>query len=80
MRLRFLFALGIPFLFVGGSGITLAQERAADIPYVKKGHKRHALDVYTPEKPAAAAAAKSLAVPSGFAAAGGRPVTRAMSR
>lgn len=49
MSLRFVSALVFPFLFVSGA---MAQKRAPDIPYVENGHKRHVLDIYTPEKPA----------------------------
>lgn len=49
MRLRFVSALVVPVLFVSGA---MAQKLASDIPYVENGHKRHVLDVYTPEKPA----------------------------
>lgn len=30
-----------------------AQELSSDIPYVEQGHKRHVLDIYTPQKPTA---------------------------
>jgi len=49
MRLIFVSALVVPFLFVSG---TKAQKLVSGIPYVENGHKRHFLDVYTPEKPA----------------------------
>jgi arylformamidase len=32
--------------------IAVAQKRTSDIPYVEDGHKRHVLDIYTPEGPA----------------------------
>ncbi len=35
-------------LFCNGA---IAQKLTSDIPYVEKGHKRHVLDVYTPEEP-----------------------------
>ncbi|MBM3735558.1 MAG: alpha/beta hydrolase [Acidobacteria bacterium] len=48
MRLGFVSALVALFPFVSG---TRAQKLASDIPYVENGHKRHVLDVYTPERP-----------------------------
>ncbi|MFP6701428.1 MAG: alpha/beta hydrolase [Planctomycetaceae bacterium] len=30
--------------------IAVAQKLTADVPYLKNGHKRHVLDIYTPEK------------------------------
>lgn len=42
--------LVLPLLFPGGAA---AQKLASNIPYVENGHKRHVLDIYTPEKPAA---------------------------
>lgn len=48
MSLRFVSALAFPFFFVSA----VAQQRTADIPYVENGHKRHVLDIYTPDKPA----------------------------
>ncbi len=49
MNRRSVFVLVFPLLF---SGAALAQKLAPDIPYVENGHKRHVLDIYTPEKPA----------------------------
>lgn len=48
MSLRFVSALVLPFFLVSA----VAQQRTADIPYVENGHKRHVLDIYTPDKPA----------------------------
>ena len=45
-RLITLFAISLLCL----AGIAKGQKRTADIPYVKNGHKRQVLDVYTPEK------------------------------
>ena len=40
----------LPFLLLCNCAV--AQKRMADIPYVENGHKRHVLDIYTPEQPA----------------------------
>lgn len=48
MSLRFVSAFVFPFFCVSA----VAQQRTADIPYVENGHKRHVLDIYTPDKPA----------------------------
>ena len=40
----------IGFLFLCCSNV-VAQKRASNVPYVKNGHKRQVLDVYTPVKP-----------------------------
>lgn len=48
MSLRFVSALVLPFFLVSA----VAQQRTADIPYVENGHKRHVLDIYTPDRPA----------------------------
>ncbi|MCA9072623.1 MAG: alpha/beta hydrolase [Planctomycetaceae bacterium] len=42
----FLFALSFPLL----CNCAVAQKRIADIPYLDTGHKRHLLDIYTPEE------------------------------
>ncbi len=34
------------------NNVALAQKLTADIPYIENGHKRHVLDLYTPEAPA----------------------------
>ena len=49
MYLRLVSAFVFPFLLLS-NGAT-AQRLARDIPYVENGHKRHVLDVYTPENP-----------------------------
>ncbi len=33
------------------SGAVFAQNLTSDVPYVENGHKRHVLDIYTPENP-----------------------------
>ena len=50
MNFRLVSAFVLPFLFLS-SGAT-AQKLTYDIPYVENGHKRHVLDIYTPEEPA----------------------------
>jgi acetyl esterase/lipase len=50
MYFRLVSAFVFPFLFLN-SGAT-AQRLTPDIPYVENGHKRHVLDIYTPEDPA----------------------------
>jgi arylformamidase len=47
-RLALAFLLPIHFL----SNVAKAQKLTPDIPYVENGHKRHVLDVYTPQAPA----------------------------
>ena len=47
MNFRLVSAFVFPFLLLS-NGAT-AQRLAHDIPYVENGHKRHVLDVYTPE-------------------------------
>ncbi len=49
MRFRF-FSAVVLMLFIYEAA--LAQKLASDIPYVRNGHERHVLDVYTPEEPA----------------------------
>jgi arylformamidase len=49
MNCRFISVLVLTLLFLGGA---MAQKLASNIPYVENGHKRHVLDIYTPEKPA----------------------------
>jgi acetyl esterase/lipase len=56
MHFRLVFAFVFAFLFFS-IGVT-AQRLTPDIPYVENGHKRHVLDVYTPEN----VAGKSLPV------------------
>lgn len=41
--------LAIVFPLLSLSNAALAQKLTSDIPYVKNGHKRHVLDIYTPE-------------------------------
>ena len=50
MNFRLVSAFVLPFLFLS-NGAT-AQKLTSDIPYVENGHKRHVLDIYTPEEPA----------------------------
>ena len=50
MYFRLVSAFVFPFLLL--SNAATAQRLAHDIPYVENGHKRHVLDVYTPENPA----------------------------
>ncbi len=50
MNFRPVSAFVLPFLFFS-NGAT-AQKLTSDIPYVENGHKRHVLDIYTPEEPA----------------------------
>ena len=49
MNFRFVPAFVLPFLFLS-NGAT-AQKLTSDIRYVENGHKRHVLDIYTPEEP-----------------------------
>ena len=41
--------LAIVFPLLSLSNAAFAQKLTSDIPYVKNGHKRHVLDIYTPE-------------------------------
>lgn len=50
MNARLVFAFALTLLTFCNAAF--AQKRTADIPYVKNGHKRHVLDIYTAEKPA----------------------------
>ena len=50
MNFRFVPAFVLPFLFLSNG--TTAQKLTSDIRYVENGHKRHVLDIYTPEEPA----------------------------
>ena len=50
MYFRLAFAFVFLFLFLS-NGAT-AQRLTPNIPYVENGHKRHVLDIYTPENPA----------------------------
>ena len=50
MYFRLVSAFVLPFLFLS-KGAT-AQRLTPDIPYVENGHKRHVVDIYTPEDPA----------------------------
>ena len=56
MNFRLVSAFVLPFLFLSNGAS--AQELTSDIPYVENGHKRHVLDIYTPEE----SAGKSLPV------------------
>ena len=42
-------AFVVPFLF---GNVAVCQELTSDIRYIKNGHARHVLDIYTPESPA----------------------------
>jgi acetyl esterase/lipase len=48
--LRLACACTAPLFFLGNSAA--AQRLTPDVPYVENGHKRHVLDIYTPEPPA----------------------------
>lgn len=50
MNARLVFAFALTLLTFCNAAF--AQKLTADIPYVKNGHKRHVLDIYTAEKPA----------------------------
>ena len=50
MYFRLVSAFVFPFLFLSNGAA--AQRLTPDIPYVENGHKRHVLDIYTPEDPA----------------------------
>ena len=50
MNTKPIFAFVLPFLLLC-SGVN-AQKLISDIPYVENGHKRHVLDIYTPQEPA----------------------------
>jgi arylformamidase len=47
MYFRLVSAFVIPILFLGNGA--MAQKQTSDIPYVENGHKRHVLDIYTPQ-------------------------------
>ena len=47
MYLRLVSSIVFSFLFLS-NGAT-AQKLTRDVPYVENGHKRHVLDIYTPE-------------------------------
>ena len=49
MHFRLVSALVIAFALANDA---TAQKLTRDVPYVENGHKRHVLDIYTPEKPA----------------------------
>ncbi|MDT8302114.1 MAG: alpha/beta hydrolase [Sedimentisphaerales bacterium] len=51
MNTRHIFTFVLPFLLL--CSVAGAQKLTSNIPYVDNGHKRHVLDIYTPEKPAA---------------------------
>ena len=42
----------VVFLLLFLCNTAFAQKLTSDVPYVKNGHERHVLDVYTPEGPA----------------------------
>ena len=73
MYFRLVSAFVFPFLLLS-NGAT-AQRLAHDIPYVENGHKRHVLDVYTPEN----RPGKSLPVMFWIHGGGWQAGTRAMS-
>ena len=50
MYFRLVFASIFLLLLISNGAI--AQRLTRDIPYVENGHKRHVLDIYTPEGPA----------------------------
>ncbi|MHC4282673.1 MAG: hypothetical protein ACYSWZ_06860 [Planctomycetota bacterium] len=50
MNAKPIFTFVLPFLLLC-SGAN-AQKLTSDMPYVKNGHERHVLDIYTPEEPA----------------------------
>ena len=50
MNRKLITAGALALLVLGGTG--RAQQLTPNIPYVEKGHERHVLDIYTPEKPA----------------------------
>jgi arylformamidase len=50
MNFRLVLAFLLPIHFL--SNVARAQKLTPDIPYVENGHKRHVLDVYTPQAPA----------------------------
>ena len=47
MHFRLVSAFVFPFVFL--STVATAQKLTPDIPYVENGHKRHVLDIYTPQ-------------------------------
>ncbi|MHC4121193.1 MAG: carboxylesterase family protein, partial [Planctomycetota bacterium] len=49
MNTKPIFAFVLPLLLLCSSAS--AQKLTSDIPYVENGHKRHVLDIYTPDKP-----------------------------
>jgi acetyl esterase/lipase len=51
MNLKLVSAFLLPLVLVG-RGVT-AQKLTSDIPYVENGHRRHVLDIYTPEEASA---------------------------
>ena len=50
MNFRLVFTFVLAFLLLGNGAA--AQKLTSDVPYVENGHKRHVLDIYTPEEPA----------------------------
>lgn len=48
MNLRLINAVALPVVLL--SGIASGQKLTSDVPYLADGHKRHVLDIYTPEK------------------------------
>lgn len=50
MNFRLVSAFVLPFFFLSNGAS--AQKLTSDIPYVENGHKRHVLDIYTPQEPA----------------------------
>lgn len=48
MNVRLISAVALPIVLL--SSIAAAQKLTSDVPYLEDGHKRHVLDIYTPEK------------------------------
>ena len=50
MSFRSVASFVFPIILLGTSAA--AQRLTPDIPYVENGHRRHVLDIYTPQEPA----------------------------
>ncbi len=48
MNVRLINAVALPIILL--SSIASGQKLTSDVPYLEDGHKRHVLDIYTPEK------------------------------
>ena len=48
MNTKLVYILAFSFFLLGSSAV--AQTLTSDIPYVKNGHERHVLDIYTPDE------------------------------